>query len=103
MARQNDIERLIDHMERDLLSVDEANVALVRMDRVRLVINKIPAPVRRALNEAVKRGELGHMKKDGHKPEAYFHPTFKQMAIAARNAREREVINALKKVAGWPL
>lgn len=93
MGRQNDIERLKDLMQRGELSVDQANVQLVRDDRFRMVINTVPASVRRALNAAVRSGELGHMKKDGHKPECYFHPTFEYLAKAERASREREVIS----------
>lgn len=92
MARQNDIERLKDLMQRGELTAAQANVQMVRNDRFRLVINGIPSDVRKALNEAVKAGVLGRLKKDGHKPECYYHPTFKYLAVAARNDREKEVL-----------
>ena len=92
MSRQNDIEHLKDLIQKGELTADEANVQMVRYERFRMVVNSLPAAVRKALNAAVKRGELGHMKKDGHKPECYFHPTFEYLAVAERNRREREVI-----------
>ena len=92
MSRQNDIERLKDFMQKGELTADQANVKMVRDQRFRMVVNSLPAEVRKALNAAVKRGELGHMKKDGHKPECYFHPTFEYLAVAERKRREREVI-----------
>ena len=92
MSRQNDIEHLKDMMQKGELTVDQANVQMVRDQRFRIVVNSLPAEVRKALNAAVKRGELGHMKKEGHKPECYFHPTFQYLAVAERNRREREVI-----------
>lgn len=94
MAKQNDMEHLKDLMQRGEISVDQANVQMVRNERFRLVINSLPASVRKALNAAVKTGELGHLKKEGHKPECYFHPTFKYLAVAARNNREKEVLRA---------
>lgn len=92
MSKQNDMEHLKDLMQRGEMSADQANVQMVRNERFRLVINSLPASVRKALNAAVKAGELGHLKKEGHKPECYFHPTFKYLAVEARNKREREVI-----------
>lgn len=70
--QQNDLERLKDAMGKGEMTADQANVEMVRMKRVELVTSPIPANVRRALNAAVKRGELGHVKKDGDKPEAYY-------------------------------
>lgn len=93
MARQNDIEHLQDLMQRGELTAAQANVQMVRDQRYRMVINRLPADVRKALNEAVRSGLLGHMKKDGHKPECYFHPTFEYLANAERLKREREVIS----------
>lgn len=98
MAAQNDIERLMDKIGLGAMTADEANVEMVRMQRVRLVTSKIPAGIRKALNAAVKAGLLGHMAKDGHKPEAYFHPTFEFMAREARRKHENSVRDALSGV-----
>lgn len=89
--KQNDLEKIQDRLKRGLISLAEANVEMILVDRFRLVKNSIPRAARKALNEAVKAGTLGHLKKDRHKPEAYFHPTFEYLAINARNKREREV------------
>lgn len=98
MSKQNDIEHLKDLMQRGEMTVEQANVQMVRNERFRLVINGLPADVRKALNAAVKTGALGHLKKEGHKPECYFHPTFKYLAVAARNDREKEVLRASRSV-----
>lgn len=98
--QQNDWERLMDRVQRGELTVDQANVEKVRMMRVQLVTNRLPASVRRALREAVKRGELAHMRKDGHKPEAFYHPSFEHLAHAERAAYERSVIRALVSASG---
>ena len=52
------------------MTADQANVEKVRMARV-MVVTKLPADVRRALNNAVKTGTLCHKKKDRLKPEVY--------------------------------
>lgn len=96
--KQNDREHLQDMVQKEDLTADQANVQMVLMRRVKLVIGRIPAQVRKALNEAVKRGELGHMKKDGHKPETYYHPTFDHLARSERNEHERGVLQAVAGV-----
>ncbi|SDS78109.1 hypothetical protein SAMN05216496_2407 [Pseudomonas sp. Z003-0.4C(8344-21)] len=98
MARQNDIEHLQDLMQKGELTADQANVQMVRNERFRMVVNSLPASLRKALNAAVRSGELGHMKKDGHKPECYFHPTFEYLAKAERLKREQQV-NSLRGTA----
>lgn len=80
MTNDNLLDRIRDQIARGLLSADRANIELVSAERVRLVTNSIPRAVRKQLNLAVKAGELGHMKKDGHKPEAFFHPNFDFLA-----------------------
>lgn len=102
MSEQNIREQIQDQKERGLMSAAEANVALVRGHRYRLVKNRVPRDVRAALNAAVKAGKLGHLKKDGHKPEAYYHPTFDYLARAARNREAEKVALATKKFYGWP-
>lgn len=100
MSKQNNLERIVDHLQQGLITADQANVNLVRSERVRIV-SKLRSDVRKALNEAVKTGELGHIKKEGKLPEVYFHPTFKYMAVAARKKHEQETIEALMKISGW--
>lgn len=56
MTQQNHIEFLKDQMQRGLMTTAQANVELVRMERVRLTTERIPAAVRKALNQAVKNG-----------------------------------------------
>lgn len=100
MPSQNDMEKLKDQMQQGLISTDQANVKMVKFDRVKLVTCKIPRSVRNALNAAVKNGELGHVKKEGRKPEAYFHPEFEYLVANKRNQHERDMINAIARVSG---
>ena len=96
---QNHIEHLNDQIHCGIITADEANVERVRIARVQVVTGKLPAQVRKALNAAVKRGYLGHWKRDGNKPEVYFHPTFDYLAREARNKHEHKIAAALKAVA----
>jgi hypothetical protein len=99
---QNDLEWLIDMVRRGEMTAEQANVEKVRMARV-LVVSKLPADVRRALNAAVKSGKLCHKKRDdGRKPEVYYHPNFEHLANEERNRIERETLEALAKVLARP-
>ena len=97
---QNQLEHLQDLLHRGVITADQANVEGVRMVRVHLVTARIPAKTRKALNAAVKAGELKHFKKDGSKPEAYFHPSFEHLAISQRSEHERNVNTALMNTLG---
>ena len=61
------LETLKKMMDEEGISASEANVRKVEMMQVELV-TKLPMEVRRALNEAVKAGRLGRLKKDGLRP-----------------------------------
>jgi len=98
MSVQNDRERLTDQLQRGLITADEANIQMIKNERFRIV-HKLSRDVRTALNSAVKRGALGHIKKDKLKPEVYYHPTFRYLAIEARDKEFNKKIRALKKIA----
>lgn len=100
MAMQNEIEMIQDRLQRGLINADEANVQMILVQRFRLIQGSMPASVRKSLNAAVTRGELGHMKREGKKPECYYHPTFDYLARAERSRVEQESIRAIAKVAG---
>ena len=97
MDKQNRKERVLDKLDQGLITVDDANVRMVRDDRYRLIQGRVPASVRKALNNAVKQGILGHLKKDGLMPEAYFHPTFKYLAVSAREKQANASVQAILK------
>lgn len=63
------------------------NVANILVGATRVIRGRVPAAVRAELRKAVKDGVLGHLKKDGLKPEVFFHPDHKNGAIE-RQARE---------------
>ena len=82
------------------MSAADANVALVRMEGVRIVNARLPREVRAALMAGVKDGRLGHIPKDGRKPEAFFHPNSIWKAKEARQKEENATIRALAAVCG---
>ena len=81
-------------------SAADANVALVRMEGVRLVKARMPREVRAALMAGVRDGRLGHLPKDGRKPEAFFHPNSIWRAKEERQREENATIRALATVCG---
>lgn len=98
MLSQNDLEYLQDAINLGKLTADEANVEKIRMQRVLIVKNSLPKHLRIVLNKAVEDGTLGHMKKEGRKPEVYYHPNFKHLATQERSKHEQEILNVLKSV-----
>lgn len=95
---QNQIERLSDLLERGEITADEANIEKVKMSRVQIIKGSLPLGVRKALNTAVKKGDLCHIKKSGKKPEAYYHPDFEYLMKGERAKCEREILKALSGV-----
>jgi hypothetical protein len=65
------------------------NVENILVRGMRVINGKIPTQVRKELAAAVKAGVLGRIKKDGLKPEIYFHPAHKHGAMD-RQKREAE-------------
>jgi len=65
------------------------NVQNILIQATRVIRGRIPQQVRRELQAAVKAGALGHLKKDGLKPEIFFHPDHRHGAIE-RQKREAE-------------
>lgn len=92
---QNDFEHIKDLRQRGEITLDQAHVMMVLARRILLVTSGLPADVRKALNAAVKRGELGRVKKDGHKPETYYHLTFEYLVPGERNAHASSVLMAV--------
>jgi hypothetical protein len=73
------------------------NVEAIRARAMRIVHGKIPAQVRKELMDAVKAGHLGRLKKDGLKPEIFFHPDHKHGAVARQKS---EAAYAVRCIAG---
>lgn len=74
------------------------NVSRILAQATLVVRGRIPQQVRRELSAAVKAGVLGRLKKDGLRPEIFFHPDHKNGAIE-RQAREAAYsIDCISKV-----
>lgn len=80
------------------MTVANRNVEMVRAEQFRIIKGSIPRQVRTALNAAVKVGLLGHIKKDGLKPEMYYHPDFADIAAAARDEDFQKSVEVLRCV-----
>ena len=77
------------------MSVDDANIEIVRMMGVRIVSGMLDRRTRTALMAGVRDGRLGHLKKDGMKPEAFFHPNSETNAKDERARISRSGIQAI--------
>ena len=86
-----------DKIDQGLMNTDQANVYIVQLLGVRIV-TKLDRATRQALNNAVKIGELGHIKKDGLKPEVYHHKNSRGRAIEIRNKIALESVEKIKSV-----
>lgn len=96
----SDVESVMDEFRRGLISAAEANVQMVRCEGVRLIAGRVGRDVRAALNAAVREGRLGHLKKDGLKPEAYFHPNSEANARDQRNQKQARAYAAIARISG---
>lgn len=97
-SRQNGLDYVRDQMQQGKMTAAEANVLMVQMEGVRLVTGRLMADVRKALNAAVKAGELGHIKKEGLKPEAYHHKNARAKALEARNRAAADSVKSICKI-----
>lgn len=97
---QNQFEQLKDLVNLGRITVAESHVEQVRIKRVMLVSCRIPADVRKALNDAVKTGKLGHKRKNGERPEVYYHPAFDYLVAGEINKMLRARSLAVAGVCG---
>jgi hypothetical protein len=91
----------LNEVQKGTMTIDQANVYIVQLMGARLVVGKIPASVRKALNAAVKAGEIGHIKKDGLKPEAYHHKNGRARALDLIDRHFYQSVEGIKKVVGF--
>lgn len=78
------------------------NVQQILCGGTRVVRGRIPARVRRELNAAVKAGALGHLKKDGLKPEVFFHPDHKHLATYIQQCEAEYSASCIAQVMARP-
>jgi hypothetical protein len=74
------------------------NVSRVLTQATRVIRGPIPAQVRAELRAAVKAGVLGHLKRDGLKPEVFFHPSHKNGAIERQKREAEYSVGCIEKV-----
>jgi len=74
------------------------NVEAIRSQATKIVRGRMPAQVRKELMVAVKLNHLGRLKKDGLKPEVFFHPDHKHGAIERQNKEAEYSINCIAGV-----
>lgn len=73
------------------------NAERIRAQASLVVRGRIPAAVRKELMAAVKMKQLGRLKKDGLKPEIFYHPDH---AHGARERQQREADYAISCLKG---
>ena len=78
------------------------NVELIRKHGHRVVRGRIPREVRIELMAAVKAGDLGHLKKDGLKPEIFFDPDHLHLARDIQQREAQYAIGCIAKVMAGP-
>lgn len=86
-----------EEMRKGNMTVAEANVYIIQLEGVH-VVTKMDKNTRKALNEAVKNGVLGHIKSEGLKPEVYHHKNARENALVKRDEIARNKINAISKI-----
>ncbi len=74
------------------------NVSNILAQATRVIRGKVPARVRSELRAAVKAGALGHLPKDGLKPEIFYHPDHKHGAIERQKVEAGYSIDCIAKV-----
>lgn len=74
------------------------NVTNILCKATRVIRGRVPAQVRKQLMAAVKAGVLGHLKKDGLKPEIFFHPDHLHGAIERQKREAEYSISCIKNV-----
>lgn len=78
------------------------NVADILKHGMRVIRAPIPARVRKDLSAAVKAGVLGHLRKDGLKPEIFFHPSHKNSAVERQKREATHSVNCIAGVVASP-
>jgi len=74
------------------------NVEDILCRATRVIRGRVPSQVRKELMAAVKAGVLGHMKRDGLKPEIFFHPDHKNGAIERRRREAEYAVACIGRV-----
>lgn len=76
------------------------NVERILASGTRVIKGKVPAQVRKELAAAVKDGVLCRLKKDGLKPEVFYHPNNRNSALWAQQSEAEYAVGCIAKVVG---
>lgn len=95
---QNQIEKLADMVKRGEITAAEAYIEKIRWARVFIVKVTLIKELRAALNQAIRKGVLGHRKADGVKPEVYFNPDFEYMVNGEINEYMKKIETSKNKI-----
>jgi len=98
MKNQNNLEYIKDQLQRGLMTTEQANIEMVRMDRFSIIKNKLPQSVRQALMNGVKSGQLKRRMKSDKNPEYFYHPEFEHLAKQEIYSQQCKVIESLKMI-----
>lgn len=79
------------------------NVAQILAQGSRVIRGKVPASVRAELRLAVKDRVLGHLPKDGLKPEIFFHPDRRNSAKDTQAREAKYAVDCIRRVIDHPL
>lgn len=74
------------------------NVTNILVQASRVIRGRVPAQVRKELMAAVKAGVLGRLKRQGLKPEIFFHPNHLHGAIERQRREFEYSANLIKGV-----
>ena len=74
------------------------NVEQILSQASRVIRGKIPFGIRKELMAAVKDGVLGRLRKDGLRPEVFYHPDHRNGAIERQSREVAYAIECISKV-----
>ena len=90
----------IDCAEKGEIAHDKRNTYVVQLVGVYVTSDRMPRDVRRELNASVRAGEIGHIAKDGLRPECYHHKNARANALEVRNRIALDAVKAISTVCG---
>ena len=79
------------------------NVQNILIQATRVIRGPIPAQVRAELRAAVKAGVLGHLRKDGLKPEIFFSPDHRHGAVERQKSEAAHSVRCIAGVMAAPV
>jgi len=94
--REEKYAKAVDIRRRMATGDEFRNVQAILVEGERIIRGSVPATARRELREAVNAGVLGHLKKEGLKPEIFFNPDHLHLA---KQRQEEEALDSIRRIA----